>query len=122
MKRVEVNILTGERVEIGLTPEELSAAQIRSLSELPSTFTALVQNKLDQTARTFGYDDIRSAVSYADEPAVPKFQKEGEALREWRSLVWQHCYTALEDVQAGRRTVPTVSELLAELPSLQMPQ
>ena len=76
-----------------------------------------VHNHLDAAARSAGYDDIKSAVTYADEPAVPKFQAEGQRFRAWRSLVWAACYAMLDDVLAGTRTVPTVDELLAELPA-----
>lgn len=75
-----------------------------------------VQAQLDAVARAYGYDGISSAVSYADEPAVPKFQAEGQALRAWRSLVWAACYELLAEVQAGGRDEPTWEELLADLP------
>lgn len=80
-----------------------------------------VQRFLDAAARAQGYDDIRSAVTYADEPAVPKFQAEGQALRAWRSLVWARCYEVLDAVKAGSRAVPTEAELIGELPALVMP-
>lgn len=81
---------------------------------------AAVQGLLDGTARECGYDDIKSAVTYAEEPAVPKFQAEGQAFRAWRSLVWAYCYKALDDALQGKRTVPTAAELIAELPTLSL--
>lgn len=81
-----------------------------------------VQGQLDAIARAYGYDGISSAVSYADEPAVPKFQAEGQALRAWRSLVWATCYELLAEVQAGERDEPTWEELLAELPAYIAPE
>lgn len=75
-----------------------------------------VQAHLDTIAQDWGYDDIRSAVTYADEPAVPQFQAEGQVLRAWRSLVWASCYALLAEVQAGTRAVPTASELIDLLP------
>lgn len=80
-----------------------------------------VQRFLDAAARARGYDDIRSAVTYADEPAVPKFQAEGQAFRAWRSLVWARCYEVLDEVESGARAVPTDSELISLLPGLVMP-
>ena len=79
---------------------------------------AAVYTHLNTAAQALGYDDIRAAVTYADEPAVPKFQAEGRAFRAWRSLVWAHCYQVLDDVQAGRRPIPSAAELIAELPAL----
>ena len=79
---------------------------------------AAVYAHMDAAAHALGYDDIRAAVTYADEPAVPKFQAEGRAFRAWRSLVWAHCYQVLDDVQAGLRPIPTAEDLIAELPEL----
>ena len=79
---------------------------------------ARVQFWLDEQARALGYDDIKSAVTYAEEPAVPKFQQEGQAMRRLRSLVWARCYEILAQVQAGQRSIPTEAELIAELEAL----
>jgi hypothetical protein len=89
------------------TPEQIRAERV-----------AAVYAHLNTAAQALGYDDIRAAVTYADEPAVPKFQAEGRAFRAWRSLVWAHCYQVLDDVQAGRRAIPTAADLIAELPAL----
>ena len=71
--------------------------------------------------RHWDYDDIKAAVTYAEEPAVPLFQAEGRALRAWRSLVWAHCYQVLADALAGTRAIPTAAQLIAELPALDLP-
>lgn len=99
-----------DRPGVAVTPEQIRAQKI-----------ALVQDLLDATARSFRYDDIKTAVTYADESAVSKFQVEGLALRSWRSLVWERCYQILEDVLAGTRDIPTDEELIAELPPLGLP-
>lgn len=78
----------------------------------------MVQAHLDATAQVYGFDDIRNAVSYADEPAVPSFQTHGLALRAWRSLVWQKCYAVLAQVEAGEIVEPSGAELMAMLPTL----
>ena len=80
-----------------------------------------VQAHLDQAAQALNYDDIKTAVTYADEPSVPKFQAEGLALRAWRSQVWASCYSILAEVTAGAKPEPTIAELLAELPALVLP-
>lgn len=83
---------------------------------------ATVQAHLDAAAQARNYDNIASAITYAEEPAVPKFQQEGQAFRVWRSLVWAKCYEILDAVNAGTRDVPTDEELIAELPALQLPE
>ncbi|MFJ4143533.1 hypothetical protein [Pseudomonas sp. NPDC089734] len=81
-----------------------------------------IQQHMDAAAVTAGYDDIRSAITYADEPAVPRFQAEGQAFRAWRSLVWDYCYKQIDAVKAGARDTPTLDELVYELPTLALPQ
>ena len=83
--------------------------------QIMSRLSARVQRWLDEQARSLGYDDIKSAVSYADEPAVPQFQQEGQALRRLRSLAWARYQEIQAQVQAGRRPIPTEAELIAEM-------
>ena len=80
-------------------------------------FQTAVQQSLDDRAKLAGYDGILSAITYADEPSVPKFQAEGLAFRAWRSVVWAACYDILASVQAGEREEPTLDALLVELPA-----
>lgn len=100
---------------IPVTPNVPTEAETLALYE------ASIDQHLDSTAWLYGYDSILSAVTYADEPAVAAFQVEGQALRRWRSLVWQKCRDVLADYRAGQRPAPTASELIAELPDLDLP-
>ena len=93
----------------------------RSAAVLLPQLTTHVQAHLDAAAQDAGYDTIYTAVSYADEPAVPKFAAEGQAFRAWRSLVWAAANAIRADVEAGLRPVPTVADLIAELPALYIP-
>lgn len=93
-----------------IQPEQIQAQKV-----------ALVQAHMDAAARALNYDSIANAITYADEPAVPKFQAEGQAFRAWRSLVWERCYEILLEVQDGTRPIPSDEELIAELPDLNLP-
>lgn len=88
------------------------------LDQLSSTFEQAIQARLDAEARARGYDSIATAVSYADEPAVAKFQEDGRAMRAWRSLVWAYAYQELAKVKVGEREIPALDAFLAELPAL----
>lgn len=79
-------------------------------------YKTAVQSLLDSTAQSMNYDDIKSAVTYADEPSVPKFQDEGKRLRAWRSLVWEECYSIMEQVDAKELDAPSVQTLIDLLP------
>lgn len=89
--------------------------------QLIERFSSVIQEHMDVAARLAGYDDIKTAVTYADEPSVPKFEAEGKALRAWRSLIWAYGYEQIAAVQSGERVLPTPEELIAELPPLVMP-
>ena len=120
--------LTGTQVArwTGSAWEKLAAAPepeplVPSADETTKTYELAIQGKLDAAAIVARYDSIATAVSYAEEPAVPKFQKDGIAFRAWRSLVWAYAYEQLALVLAGEREQPTVEEFLAELPALELP-
>ena len=81
---------------------------------------AAVQAHIDDQAQALGYDDIKAAVTYADEPAVPKFQAEGRALRAWRSLVWERFNAAVAGAQSGAAPVPAAADIIAALPAFSM--
>jgi len=95
--------------------------QAQAQVALIGTFEQAIQAHLDTAARGRGYDSISTAVSYAEEPAVPKFQSDGMAFRAWRSLVWQYAYQELAKVKAGEREIPSLDVFLAELPALSLP-
>lgn len=82
---------------------------------------AAIQTFMDDKARALGYDNLTTAVTYAEEPAVSKFQAEGAALRAWRSLVWQAGYAYLADVESGVKPMPTIQEAISLLPVLELP-
>jgi len=77
--------------------------------------TSAIQSMLDDKAKERGYDSILSLCTYATSTAA-KFSKEGQAAVEWRDEVWAKGYAILADVEGGERAIPTVDELLSELP------
>lgn len=79
-----------------------------------------VQRHLDATAQTRGYDGILSLASYAAS-THPPFAAEGRAGADWRDAVWGYCYQVLADVEAGTRPIPSIAELIAELPAMVWP-
>lgn len=94
--------------------------QAKAQQESQQRFESAVQSHMDAQAKALGYDHIASAVTYAEEMAVPKFRKEGRAFRAWRSQVWAYAYEQLDAVLAGEREQPTIDEFIAELPALNL--
>jgi hypothetical protein len=88
---------------------------------LRQAVVAAVQELLDAKAHERSYDNIFTLVSYA-ESTDPVFHAEGQAGLIWRDQVWASCRQLMEDVVAGRRTIPTVDQVLAELPAFTWPE
>lgn len=73
-----------------------------------------IQNLLDTTAQSFRYDNIVSVRSYAG--YVNPFQEEAQTLAIWASSCWVKAGEIEAEVTDGTRAIPTVDEVLAELP------
>ena len=93
-------------------------AYVPTVEEIQAQLTAAVQAYMDSTAKTRGYDNIHTACSYANS-TDHIFAAEGQACLAWRDKVWRKCYDILAEVKAGTREIPTVEELIAELPALE---
>lgn len=104
--------------EFGLIAEYV--APVETPEQVQQRMVAAVQRHLDATARARNYDGILSLASYATS-THPPFAAEGRAGADWRDSVWGYCYQILADVQAGRRTIPTEDQLIAELPIMVWP-
>jgi len=79
-----------------------------------------LQAHVDGAARALGYDSAVAAISYADEPSVPKYQAEALALRAWRSQVWAAAEPLLAAV-AGGGAVPAAADFITSLPKFTPP-
>lgn len=106
---------------VALTAAEVQAHRNPppSAEQLQAAFTAAIQQRLDAFAQTRGYDGILSACTYATS-AVPKFQAEGQTCVDVRDATWTTAYAILADVQAGG-PMPTMDQVMAELPALEWP-
>ena len=89
-----------------------------TIDELKQGLINAVQTYMDETAQTRGYDSIASACSYGLS-TVQKFREEATACISWRDNVWNYCYEQLALFESGQRDVPTVEQLIAELPTLE---
>jgi len=97
--------------------DELAARRVPPT--LQERVVVAVQERLDDFAKTRGYDGILSACTYASS-AVPKFQGEGQYCVTARDQSWAALYTLLAEVQAGTRPMPgSVAEVIALLPVME---
>ena len=75
-----------------------------------------IQNYINQTVKAIGYDNVDSIAKYL--VAGNPFYAEVTAISLWVGNVWVYAHQVQADVLAGIRTMPTIEELIAELPTL----
>lgn len=107
---------------IGYDVIELGAVELSNIAEGARTaVVASVQQRLDEFARTRGYDSILSACTYATSQ-VPDFAVEGQYCVAVRDQTWAKLHQIMTEVEAGARPLPTgYSDIENELPVLEWP-
>lgn len=103
------------------TAEELAADAAAKARALQADIVRHTQWRLDAFARERGYDDIKSARSYAG-CSVLKFDAEGTYCLNASAETWAKLYDMLAEVQAGTRPMPSgFADVEPELPALAWP-
>ena len=83
-------------------------------------FANAIQNHVDATAKSKGYADGIALAGYSTS-TIPAWSAEAQTFIAWRDQVWLYAYTELAKVQGGQREVPTIAELVGELPTINWP-
>jgi len=86
-----------------------------TLAETSKEFERAIQAELDADARAKGYDNIDTASAYAGAPNP--FQEESKLFITRRGNVWAYCFNELGKVKAGTRPMPTIAQIISELPA-----
>ena len=87
-----------------------------TIEEIRKTFSDKLGQIMDEKAQEYGYDSIITAVTYENSD-IEKFRQEGTAFRKWRDLVYATAYSYLDEVLAGKKTLPQQNdEVMALLP------
>lgn len=118
-----INLLPAGCIEITDAEADairLAAIPVPTQAEILAAYTAAIQARLDDFAKTRGYDGILPACTYATS-SVPKFAAEGQYAEEARDATWAKSYEILAAVEAGTRPMPTIDEIMLELPLLAWP-
>lgn len=113
-----------EITEYGVSPPADALTEKPVISptqdELIAQFTADIQARLDDFARSRNYDNCLSCCTYAGS-VVEKFATEAQYMIARRDAHWQAAYQILADVNAGTRAIPTEDDLFNELGPLEWP-
>lgn len=107
--RYEINLSSGE-----ITSHEDAPYTEPTLDDISKQFEDGIQLYLDRAAQAKGYDNITTACSYAG--AENPFQAEAQSFITWRGNVWAYCYQQLDKVKSGEREIPTIEQIISELP------
>ena len=91
-----------------------------ALEEQQKAFTDAIEAHLNAFVRTRGYDDVNSMAKY-NGCKVARFAREFEYVRDAVAETWDMGYAILNAVMDGERPMPTIEEVLAELPTLEWP-
>ena len=81
---------------------------------------AVVQELIDNTARSKGYTNGAYCVGYVGDPD-PEFNAQAVTFRAWRSQVWRKCYQLLDAVESGEISLNdiTAEYVLSILPIIE---
>jgi len=97
-----------------------SQAPAPSFEQQEAAITAAVQARLDDFAKTRGYDSTLACITYANS-THPQFQLEGRYMLTARDETWVAAILVLSQAAMGARPMPSVEDFLAELPELIWP-
>jgi len=119
------NVDTGmPHIAIGTVREVTPVVREPTEMEIIAAGIAGIDQLLNTTAKSYGYDSIVTMCSYASSMAesasatVARYRTEGQAALEWRSLCYAKGEEIRDAVKAGERAQPTVAELVAEMPQI----
>lgn len=96
---------------------EITEKNNETPEQIISRLERAIDYYLDKEAQSLRYDSIKTIVTYRDDEN-PKFKAEGLAGYKLRSVVYTMEIEIMNDVIKGSRNVPTESELIAELPTI----
>jgi hypothetical protein len=114
--RLVINLQTGQQT----IEEDALPGPLPTTEQIIAEFSGAIQRRLDDFASTRGYDGILSACTYATSGNT-RFAAEGQYCVTARDATWAKCYEILDAVLAEIRPMPSLEDILLELPVLAWP-
>ena len=106
-----------------MTTEEITEATTLAMQnkarEMEDAIAMLIQDKIEDynVANGVSFTNVDALQKYTVVPTYPHIEFVN-ALLVWNVSVWEYARSIQRDVMSGVRALPTLDELLAELPSL----
>ena len=91
---------------------DLSNSMLQTEYELP------IEDLMDKKAQEKRYKNADRLMVYTSS-TNRQWKAEADEFVQWRDDMFAYCYQVLNDIAAGNRDVPTVQELLSELPEIE---
>lgn len=74
--------------DFGAIQEPVKEKFVKTLEQKQADLKNTITNLLEAKAKELNFESFADALTYCDEPAVPLYQKQAQALRAWRSGCW----------------------------------
>ena len=99
---------------------EKEKKDVKAFEDTYFNMESAVDKHIDTVAQAKGYDSRITAALRAgyENP----WQVEGIAFGTWMDACYTYCYQVQQEVIAGTRPVPTIQELISELPTMIWPE
>ena len=86
--------------------------------DIINQYDTATENWLDSTVQQRNYKNVESCISYVGD-ANPKYAREAEAVKAWRSAVYTQAEVLIAQYIGGDiSAVPPIEQIIAELPQL----
>ena len=86
--------------------------------DIINQYDTAIENWLDSTVQQRNYKNVESCISYVGD-ANPKYAREAEAVKAWRSSVYTQAEVLIAQYIGGDiSAVPPIEQIIAELPQL----
>jgi len=110
--------LTALGVDVDALEKEEKTKLIKN--ELETGISKLIQEKIDNynVENNVSFESIDSLQKYTVSTTYPHLNFINSMLI-WNIAVWEHSRSVMSDVLSGNRAVPTLEELIQELPVLE---
>ena len=97
---------------------KIVANEAPTVEEIKKVYENAVQAHLDATARTKGYSDSYTCLSY-HKSTDEVWRTDSAIFNAWRDAVWHKCHEILNAFTCGAIPQPTNEEVIAQLPKIE---